>query len=112
MTSINPTNQTTTATATTYESDIPPSNRPTHKSGILHTFKTIHGVDGESHADPAVVVSVRNNAFAWLVDRHHETVEKIMTKLVQSGFDALFIPFSSMANWMERYPHACELPYQ
>jgi len=32
-----------------------------------------------------------------------------MTKLVQSGFDALFIPFSSMANWMERYPHAC--PY-
>mmetsp|Transcript_6664 Transcript_6664/g.15113 ORF Transcript_6664/g.15113 Transcript_6664/m.15113 type:complete len:805 (+) Transcript_6664:156-2570(+) len=82
----------------TFRSDITTLGRDTHKSGTLHATKNADG--REEHA------------FAWLDDKSHVNVENVTSHLAQFGFRdsrILFIPYSSLENWMHRYPHAC--PY-
>ncbi|KAL7547847.1 hypothetical protein ACHAWF_011117 [Thalassiosira exigua] len=83
-----------------FETDIPPSSRNIHPSGILHAFRStpsatsIHG--REEHA------------FAWMEDSIH--LEQVLEHLETRGFDvsrnAVFVPYSTQRNWIDRYPHA------
>mmetsp|Transcript_21126 Transcript_21126/g.38756 ORF Transcript_21126/g.38756 Transcript_21126/m.38756 type:complete len:677 (+) Transcript_21126:72-2102(+) len=82
----------------TFRSDIEPLKVDKHKSGILHSFKFDNG--REEHA------------FAWLHDKNHKSVRKVVLHFSEFGFaesQMCFIPFSTKDNWLRRYPHAC--PY-
>ena len=89
----------------TFNSDIRrQSNRKSHKCGILHTTRNNKN-NREEHA------------FVWLHDKTNtEAVKKVMEHLSQYKFGVIgnggskmvFIPYSTLENWMFRYPHACK----
>ena len=91
----------------TFRSDVPPSKREDHKSGVIHALKsTVLGrKQGEQREE---------HAFVWVQDVSHTNgISAVVDHLIQFGFDVKdtgmsFVPFSCRENWMHRYPHACE----
>eukprot|EP00804_Cyclotella_cryptica_P010264 CCRYP_016739-RA/>CCRYP_016739-RA protein AED:0.05 eAED:0.05 QI:1/1/1/1/1/1/3/5305/702 len=75
-----------------FKSDIPKNHHATAPSGILHAFRSS---------------SRREHCFAWISDVTF--VENVVQHLHKYGFARtrmVFVPYSSKANWMHRYPHA------
>mmetsp|Transcript_15779 Transcript_15779/g.33964 ORF Transcript_15779/g.33964 Transcript_15779/m.33964 type:complete len:110 (-) Transcript_15779:3192-3521(-) len=88
----------------TFNSDIARNKRDSHKSGILHATKRNNG--------GGAVAFREEHAFAWIDDKWHENVERVVDHLAQFGFDGsrmVFIPYSSYEKWRYRYPHGCKL---
>ena len=81
-----------------FETDLPPSSRHIHPSGVLHAFRTT-----TSNGRPR-----QEHAFAWIENTLH--VEPALAHLETHGFDRTegiaFIPYSTKRNWLDSYPHA------
>lgn len=101
----------------TFATDLPPASRNIHPSGVLHAFRTTPrgdappppppGADAPSSGQGALAPR-EEHAFAWITNSLH--VELAMKHLETHGFDRndgiVFIPYSTKANWLDRYPHA------
>jgi len=99
----------------TFETDLPPSCRNIHPSGILHAFPSItttptnnsHGHGGNNSSRDR-----EEHAFAWITNSLH--VESAITHFETAfGFDRsqgiVFLPYSTKRNWLDRYPHAAPI---
>jgi len=81
-----------------FESDLPPSLRHIHPSGVLHASRP---------ASPCTICT-EEHTFAWIENALH--IESALSLLEQRGFSRsksiVFIPFSTKRKWLERYPQA------
>mmetsp|Transcript_38375 Transcript_38375/g.80445 ORF Transcript_38375/g.80445 Transcript_38375/m.80445 type:complete len:617 (+) Transcript_38375:105-1955(+) len=107
-------------TLITFRSDIPPTNHVDHKSGIIHTYKQEqlstddypeYEIDDGERYYYSDNNSREEHAFVWVQDKTHVNVgRELIRTLKECGFEEdkmYFIPYSSLGNWMNRYPHAC-----
>ena len=85
-----------------FKTDVAPSKRDSHPSGVIHAVKIERG--GRPRRE--------EHAFAWIDDRRRAgAVDGVLRHLERFGFDgnrALFVPYSSREGWAHCYPHACE----
>ncbi|KAL9186683.1 hypothetical protein ACHAXT_005921 [Thalassiosira profunda] len=89
------------ASSFAFATDLPPSSRAIHPSGVLHAFRTT--------ATPAGCFRPRQeHAFAWIENALH--IDPALAHLEAHGFDRAngitFVPYSTKRNWLECYPHA------
>lgn len=84
----------------TFQTDLPPSSRHIHPSGVLHAFRTTTSADSVSARE--------EHTFAWITNSLY--IESALSHLEKHGFDRthgiVFIPYSTKRNWLDRYPHA------
>ena len=99
----------------TFETDLPPSSRNVHPSGILHAFRTttINTANNNSTLptktnNASTTTSRSEHTFAWITNSLH--IESTIKHLESHGFhrseNIVFIPYSTKANWINTYPHA------
>ncbi|KAL7544588.1 hypothetical protein ACHAWF_007968 [Thalassiosira exigua] len=83
-----------------FETDLPHASILIHPSGVLHAFRTTPSAD-DGASPPR-----EEHVFAWLEDALH--MEAATAHLKRHGFGrgAKFLPYSTLRNWTERYPHA------
>ena len=87
----------------TYKSDIKSkSKRNDHVCGILHYINKVSRED-------------IHHTFVWLADKNDDdAVQNVIERLRDecdgdnNDDEMVFIPYSSLGNWISRYPHACE----
>jgi len=96
----------------TFETDLPPSSRNIHPSGVLHAFRSASspptvatpGVDDDDNA----IIGAEEHTFAWIENSLH--IESALSMLEKHGFSRsksiVFVPYSTKRNWVGRYPHA------
>ena len=92
----------------TFNTDITSSSaNDTCNSGVIHAIKIKDFDDGDGG-----LLQHEENAIAWVEDANHASVNALIDQLISLDFgeDRMrFIPYSSKAAWMQRYPRASEL---
>ena len=87
-----------------FVTDLPPSLRNIHPSGVLHAFRST-AASSKSETSSNVT---EEHTFAWIANSLH--IELAIKHLEKFGFDRsqgiVFIPYSTQRNWLDRYPHA------
>ena len=90
----------------TFETDLPPSSRNVHPSGILHAFRTT--TINNASTTTTTTTTRSEHTFAWITNSLH--IESTIKHLESHGFhrseNIVFIPYSTKANWINTYPHA------
>eukprot|EP00584_Thalassiosira_punctigera_P005766 CAMPEP_0172534604 /NCGR_PEP_ID=MMETSP1067-20121228/6908_1 /TAXON_ID=265564 ORGANISM="Thalassiosira punctigera, Strain Tpunct2005C2" /NCGR_SAMPLE_ID=MMETSP1067 /ASSEMBLY_ACC=CAM_ASM_000444 /LENGTH=128 /DNA_ID=CAMNT_0013319415 /DNA_START=21 /DNA_END=403 /DNA_ORIENTATION=+ len=96
-------------TSRAFVTDVRPSCRGSHPSGVLHAFRsTVWTV-----AAPKLLIQSGNSckssreehAFAWIENSAH--LESALSHFETCSFDRkrmVFMPYSAKENWLERYP--------
>jgi len=101
-------------TSFTFETDLPPSCRNIHPSGIVYALRstppapTTTSDATATSDDNKTAIHREEHIFAWIANSLH--IEAAVVHLEKNGFDRedgiVFIPYSTQRNWQDRYPHA------
>eukprot|EP00581_Thalassiosira_minuscula_P018904 CAMPEP_0183720586 /NCGR_PEP_ID=MMETSP0737-20130205/13154_1 /TAXON_ID=385413 /ORGANISM="Thalassiosira miniscula, Strain CCMP1093" /LENGTH=638 /DNA_ID=CAMNT_0025950473 /DNA_START=722 /DNA_END=2638 /DNA_ORIENTATION=+ len=92
----------------TFETDLPPSTRNIHPSGILHACRN----EEEKEEKEGTTETNNNNdeeqhIFAWITSTLH--IDLALMYMKNKGYhsdDVIFLPYSTKENWLHRYPAA------
>ena len=97
----------------TFETDLPPSSRNIHPSGILHAFRSTlipsSSQSSTANNNSTTTATTRSeHTFAWVTNSLHieSTIKHLESHGINRSENIVFIPYSTKTNWINTYPHA------